>query len=55
MILTCDTTLIKFHRKTVASLEHALKNGNICETSDKPKDALEENLPRRIKTNGGIS
>ncbi|XP_040128043.1 survival motor neuron protein isoform X4 [Ictidomys tridecemlineatus] len=32
-----DTALIKAYDKAVASFKHALKNGDICETSDKPK------------------
>ncbi|XP_073933435.1 survival motor neuron protein isoform X4 [Castor canadensis] len=43
-----DTALIKAYDKAVASFKHALKNGDICETSDKPKGT-----PRRkpIKKN----
>uniref|UniRef100_A0A2K5ITI1 Survival motor neuron protein n=1 Tax=Colobus angolensis palliatus TaxID=336983 RepID=A0A2K5ITI1_COLAP len=32
-----DTALIKAYDKAVASFKHALKNGDICETSGKPK------------------
>nr|AAV84007.1 survival of motor neuron [Mus musculus] len=32
-----DTALIKAYDKAVASFKHALKNGDICETPDKPK------------------
>nr|XP_051709543.1 survival motor neuron protein isoform X2 [Oryctolagus cuniculus] len=32
-----DTALIKAYDKAVASFKHALKNGDICATSDKPK------------------
>nr|XP_044990487.1 survival motor neuron protein [Jaculus jaculus]XP_044990488.1 survival motor neuron protein [Jaculus jaculus] len=37
-----DTALIKAYDKAVASFKHALKNGDICEPSDKPKST-----PRR--------
>uniref|UniRef100_A0A8D2D851 Survival motor neuron protein n=1 Tax=Sciurus vulgaris TaxID=55149 RepID=A0A8D2D851_SCIVU len=37
-----DTALIKAYDKAVASFKHALKNSDICETSDKPKST-----PRR--------
>uniref|UniRef100_A0A8C2LVZ2 Survival Motor Neuron Gemin2-binding domain-containing protein n=1 Tax=Cricetulus griseus TaxID=10029 RepID=A0A8C2LVZ2_CRIGR len=33
-----DTALIKAYNKAEASFKYALKNGDICETSDKPKD-----------------
>ncbi|XP_023585315.1 survival motor neuron protein isoform X2 [Trichechus manatus latirostris] len=32
-----DTALIKAYDKAVASFKHALKNGDICEASDKPR------------------
>ncbi|XP_040834989.1 survival motor neuron protein [Ochotona curzoniae] len=32
-----DTALIKAYDKAVASFKHALKNGDVCETSEKPK------------------
>uniref|UniRef100_A0A8C8UH65 Uncharacterized protein n=1 Tax=Peromyscus maniculatus bairdii TaxID=230844 RepID=A0A8C8UH65_PERMB len=44
------TTLTKLYDKVMASLNHALKSGGICETSDKPKTHLEETLPKLPET-----
>uniref|UniRef100_A0A8C5XU89 Survival Motor Neuron Gemin2-binding domain-containing protein n=1 Tax=Microcebus murinus TaxID=30608 RepID=A0A8C5XU89_MICMU len=45
-----DTALIKAYDKAVASFKHALKNGDICETSDKPKGAPKRKPAKKNKS-----
>ncbi|KAL1783021.1 survival motor neuron protein [Sigmodon hispidus] len=44
-----DTALIKAYDKAVASFKHALKNGDICETSDKPKGIARRKSAKKNK------
>nr|XP_042124891.1 survival motor neuron protein-like [Peromyscus maniculatus bairdii] len=44
-----DTALIKAYDKAVASFKHALKNGDICETSDKPKGTAKRKPDKKNK------
>lgn len=45
-----DTALIKAYDKAVASFKHALKNGDMCETSDKPKGTARRKPAKKNKT-----
>ncbi|OBS70309.1 hypothetical protein A6R68_01155 [Neotoma lepida] len=44
-----DTALIKAYDKAVASFKHALKNGDISETSDKPKGTARRKPAKKNK------
>lgn len=44
-----DTALIKAYDKAVASFKHALKNGDMCETSDKPKGTARRKPAKKNK------
>ncbi|XP_006900097.1 PREDICTED: survival of motor neuron protein-like [Elephantulus edwardii] len=44
-----DTALIKAYDKAVASFKHALKNGDICEASDKPKSTSKRKPTKKKK------
>ncbi|XP_047273578.1 survival motor neuron protein isoform X9 [Homo sapiens] len=45
-----DTALIKAYDKAVASFKHALKNGDICETSGKPKTTPKRKPAKKNKS-----
>ncbi|XP_017383079.1 survival motor neuron protein isoform X1 [Cebus imitator] len=45
-----DTALIKAYDKAVASFKHALKNGDICETSGKPKSTPKRKPAKKNKS-----
>ncbi|KAM6223164.1 survival of motor neuron protein-like [Rhynchocyon petersi] len=45
-----DTALIKAYDKAVASFKHALKNGDICDASDKPRGTSKRKPTKKKKS-----